>query len=67
MTQGRKNEKTNKREADWSSLTPEEKRRELFNRQKATLITLLERKAITREQYEKSYRILAEQMGFDVS
>lgn len=67
MTQGRKNEKTNKKEADWSSLTPEEKRRELFNRQKATLMTLLERKAITREQYEKSYRVLAEQMGFDIS
>lgn len=53
--------------ADWSSLTPEEKRRELFKRQKATLLTLLERKAITQEQYEKSYRVLAEQMGFDVS
>lgn len=61
------NKKMNNIEADWSRLTPEEKRIELFNRQKTTLLTLLERRAITQEQYDKSYRVLVEQMGFDIS
>lgn len=61
------NKKMNNIEAGWSRLTPEEKRIELFNRQKTTLLTLLERRAITQEQYDKSYRVLVEQMGFDIS
>ena len=55
----------NQKETNWSSLTHEEKQRELLNKQKVMLDTLLERKAITPDQYEKSYRILAEKMGFD--
>ena len=57
----------NHKDADWSSLTHEEKQRELFHKQKDMLDTLLERKAITPDQYEKSYRVLTERMGFDLS
>ena len=57
----------NHKDAEWSSLTQEEKQRELFHKQKVMLDTLLERKAITPDQYEKSYRILAVKMGFDLS
>ena len=38
----------------WEELTPEEKKWELFNRQKETLDLFLKNGAITQAQYEKS-------------
>lgn len=45
-------------------LSPEEQKRELFDRQKQLLDTLLSHGAITRAQYEKSLRDLTEKMGY---
>lgn len=45
----------NGREEDWQSLSPEEKQRRLFLKQKATLDAFLERGAISQAQYDKSY------------
>ncbi len=47
----------------WENLTPEQKRIQLYLNQKKTLDLFVERNAITREQYEKSLRDLAEKMG----
>ena len=47
----------------WESLTPEQKKRELYLEQKHTLDTFLEHHAITREQYDKSYGDLKRKMG----
>ena len=47
----------------WQSLTPEEKRKELYKKQKATLDMFLERGAITQAQYDKSLGDLIEKMG----
>lgn len=44
-------------------LSPEEKKKDLFLRQKKTLDTFLERKAITKAQYDKSFGDLVEKMG----
>ena len=49
---------------DWSLLTPEEKKRRLYLKQKATLDAFLERSAITKAQYDKSLGDLTEKMGF---
>ena len=38
----------------WENLSPEEKKRELFLRQKRTLDMFLERNAISQAQYDKS-------------
>ena len=48
---------------DWESLTPEEKRKQLFLKQKNTLDLFLERNAISKAQYEKSLGDLIEKMG----
>ena len=48
---------------DYSSLTPEEKKIDLFLRQKRTLDLFLERNAISRAQYDKSLGDLIEKMG----
>ena len=48
----------------WATMTPEDKKRLLFLRQKELLDTFLEKKAITREQYEKSLHDLTEKMGY---
>ena len=48
---------------DWSSLTPEEKKRQLFLSQKQTLDLFLERGAISQAQYDKSLGDLREKMG----
>lgn len=50
-------------ESNWSGLTPEEKKKELYLRQKRTLDDLLEHGAITRAQYDKSLGDLTEKMG----
>lgn len=49
---------------EWSGLSPDEKKRELYLRQKDLLDTFLEHGAITRAQYEKSLGDLTEKMGF---
>ena len=49
----------------WESLSPEQKKRELYLEQKQTLDTFLEHHAISRAQYEKSLGDLTVKMGFD--
>ena len=39
---------------DWTALSEEEKKQQLFLKQKATLDAFLERKAISQAQYDKS-------------
>lgn len=48
---------------DYSSLTPEEKKIDLFLRQKRTLDLFLKRRAISNAQYDKSLGDLTEKMG----
>ena len=50
-------------QVEWEKLTPDEKKRQLFYKQKELLDTFLEQKAISREQYEKSLNDLTENMG----
>ena len=47
----------------WENMTPEEKKKELFFRQKKTLDLFLERNAISKAQYDKSLGDLIEKMG----
>ena len=47
----------------WENMTPEEKKRELFRKQKKTLDLFLERNAISKVQYDKSLGDLTEKMG----
>ena len=47
----------------WETLSPEEKKKELFIRQKRTLDLFLERHAISQSQYDKSLGDLREKMG----
>ena len=47
----------------WENLSPEEKKRELFLRQKRTLDLFFERHAISQAQYNKSLGDLREKMG----
>ena len=47
----------------WDSLTPEQKKRELYLEQKFTLDAFLERHAISQAQYDKSLHDLIEKMG----
>ena len=47
----------------WENLTPEEKRKQLFLKQKKTLDLFLERNAISKAQYDKSLGDLIEMMG----
>ncbi len=49
--------------ADWNSLSYEEKNRLLFFRQKKTLDLFLEKGAITKAQHDKSLHDLIEKMG----
>ena len=49
---------------DWQALTPEEKKRQLFLKQKATLDSFLERGAISQAQYDKSFNDMKDKMGF---
>ncbi len=51
---------------DYSTLTPEEKKLDLFLRQKRTLDLFLERNAISKAQYDKSLGDLIEKMGIKV-
>ena len=51
---------------DWASLTPEEKKQQLFLNQKQTLDLFLERGTINQAQYDKSLGDLREKMGVKV-
>lgn len=48
---------------EWSDLSPEEKKVQLFLNQKKTLDIFLERGAISQVQYDKSLGDLREKMG----
>ena len=50
-------------ETDWRTMSPDERKRALFNKQKDLLDTFLARGAIDRRQYEKSLTCMAEKMG----
>ena len=47
----------------WETLTPEQKKRELYLEQKHTLDTFLEHHAISKAQYDKSLGDLTMKMG----
>ena len=47
---------------DWEKLSPDEKKKELFLKQKRLLATFRERNAISQAQYEKSLRDMTEKM-----
>ena len=49
----------------WEALSYEEKNHQLYLRQKKLLETFLERRAISREQFEKSLHDLKEKMGYE--
>ena len=51
-------------QAAWETLTPEEKRRALYDRQVATLKTFLEHGVITQAQHGKSLHDLTVKMGY---
>ena len=53
----------NSENTDWSSLSYEEKNRQLFLRQKELLDKFLERGAISQAQHDKSLHDLIEKMG----
>ena len=50
-------------ESVWDTLSYEEKNRFLYVRQKKMLEEFLERGAISKQQYEKSFHDLTEKMG----
>lgn len=52
-------------EIDWPHLSAEEKKRQLYLRQKGILDKFLERGAIDHAQYDKSLGDLTEKMGID--
>lgn len=48
---------------EWEKLSPEEKKRQLFLKQKNLLDTFLARNAISQAQYDKSLGDLRDKMG----
>lgn len=48
---------------EWERLSPEEKKKQLFLKQKKLLDTFLERNAISKTQYDKSLGDLRDKMG----
>ena len=52
-------------EKSYNLMSKEEKMRDLFNRQKKTLDLFLERKAISKAEYEKSLTGLKTKTGID--
>ena len=48
---------------EWENLSPEEKKKQLFLKQKNTLDMFLERNAISKAQYDKSLGDLIVKMG----
>lgn len=51
------------REIEWSSLTDDEKKKQLYLKQKQMLEMFLERNAISQEQFDKSLGDLTVKMG----
>ena len=47
----------------WETLSPEQKKKQLFLNQKNLLDTFLEKKAISQAQYDKSLGDLRDKMG----
>ena len=54
-------------ETDWRSMPPDERKRALFDKQKALLDTFLSNGAIDRRQYEKSLTCMAAKMGIELN
>ena len=52
-------------EKEWDALSNQDKKKELFLSQKGTLDLFLEKGAITRAQYDKSFGDLKRLMGFE--
>lgn len=50
-------------DTQWGTLSPEDKKKQLFLNQKHTLDLFLERNAISQAQYNKSLHDLTEKMG----
>lgn len=50
-------------QSEWKKLSPEEKKKQLFLKQKRTLDLFLERNAISQAQYDKSLGDLRDKMG----
>lgn len=50
---------------EWEKMSPEQKKVELFRRQKVLLDTFLEKNAISKIQYDKSLGDLRTKMGMD--
>ena len=48
---------------EWEKLTPDEKKKQLFIKQKKLLDTFLERNTISKAQYDKSLGDLRNKMG----
>lgn len=53
-------------QSDWEKLSPEQKKKQLYLKQKELLDTFLKHNAISKEQYEKSLGNLTEEMGVKV-
>ena len=54
---------SNTLDTQWDTLSPEDKKKQLFLNQKQTLDLFLERRAISLAQYNKSLHDLIEKMG----
>lgn len=54
---------SNTPDTQWGTLSPEDKKKQLFLNQKQTLDLFLERNAISQAQYNKSLHDLIEKMG----
>ena len=54
-------------QSEWEKLTPEEKKRELYYRQKALLDQFLKTGAITQEQHDKSLNDMTAKMNIEMS
>lgn len=48
---------------EWTNLSPDEKKKQLFLNQKRLLDTFLEKNAISKAQYDKSLGDLRDKMG----
>ena len=51
---------------EWEHLSTKEKKRQLFLRQKKILQDFLDRRAISQEQFDKSFGEKMSKMGFDM-
>ena len=50
---------------EWSALSPEDKKKQLYLQQKDLLDKLLERNAISQAEYDKSFGDLTRKMGME--